>query len=264
MNVQLHTIDQGAGPPVLLVHGFPMDHTMWRFQIESLAASHRVIAPDLRGFGQSPIESISSKIGVAMADYADDLARLLDKLAVEEPVTLVGFSMGGYISWQFYKRHRQRLRAMIQCDTKAAADTPQARETRFKMAEHVEGWGAAHVATLMVPKLLAPSTLQGNTKLVEEIGGMISRTDPVAIAAAQRGMAHREDSTPLLESLDLPVLYIVGQDDQISTTSEMQTMADAAPDGRLVTIPNAGHLSPIENPTAVTAAMEEFLASLPT
>lgn len=264
MNAQLHAIDQGSGPVVLLVHGFPMDHTMWRLQVESLAESFRVIAPDLRGFGQSPIESIAAKTGVAMADYADDLARLLDKLGVEEPVTLVGFSMGGYIGWQFYRRHRQRLRALVQCDTKAAADTPQAQETRFKMAEHVEGWGAAHVASLMVPKLLAAATLQGNSKLVEEVNGMISRTDPVAIAAAQRGMAHRHDSTPLLETLDLPVLYIVGQEDQISTPAEMQSMADATPHSRLTQVPHAGHLSPLENPTAVTTAIQEFLAEVAT
>lgn len=241
-----------------------MDHTMWRFQIEALAQNYRVIAPDLRGFGQSPIESIAAKTGISMADYADDLAQLLDRLAVGEPVTLVGFSMGGYIGWQFCKRHRQRLRALVQCDTKAAGDTPQAQETRFKMAEHVEGWGAAHVAALMVPKLLAPSTLQGDPKLAEEVGGMISRTDPVAIAAAQRGMAHRDDSTPLLATLDLPVLYIVGQDDQISTPDEMQSMADATPQGRLATVTNAGHLSPLENPTDVTVAMQEFLGSLST
>lgn len=262
MPVRLHAIDRGTGSPVLLVHGFPLDHTMWRHQIEALEGSHRVIAPDLRGFGQTHIEPIAAKTGVAMADYADDLAHLLDQLEVTQPVTLVGFSMGGYIGWQFCQRHRDRLRAMVLCDTKAAADTPQARETRFKMAENVEGWGSLHIAKLMAPKLFAASTLEQNPKLVEEVESIIARTDPVAIAAAQRGMAHRNDSTAMLATLDLPVLYVVGTDDQISPPAEMKSMADATPNARYATIEGAGHMSPMEKPSDVTAVISGFLAGL--
>lgn len=263
MTAPLHAIDRGTGAPVLLVHGFPLDHTMWRHQIEALQGDYQVIAPDLRGFGQSPIEPIAAKTGVPMTEYADDLARLLDQLSVGEPVTLVGFSMGGYIGWQFYHRHRDRLRAMVLCDTKAAADTPQARETRFKMAENVEGWGSLHIAKLMAPKLFAPATLEANQKLVQELEAIIGRTNPVAIAAAQRGMAHRDDSTSLLPKLDLPTLYLVGTEDQISPPAEMKAMADATPASNLVTIDGAGHMSPLENPAQVNAAIREFLARLP-
>ncbi|QDU54866.1 alpha/beta fold hydrolase [Aeoliella mucimassa] len=260
MSETLHTYDQGSGPPVLFVHGFPLNHQMWRCQLDALASDYRVIAPDLRGFGKSDIASISSKTGVEMSEFADDLALLLDRLEVAEPVTLVGFSMGGYIGWQFFKQYRQRLAAMVLCDTKAAADTPQAREIRYRMAEGVEGWGSSHVAMLMTSKLFGPQTLASNQPLVDEVTEMISSTNPVTIAAAQRGMAHRDDSTDLLPTLDLPTLYLCGRDDQISPPDEMQAMADATPGATYVEIPSAGHMSPMENPTAVNEALRSFLA----
>jgi pimeloyl-ACP methyl ester carboxylesterase len=262
MDHALHAIDQGAGTPLLLVHGFPFDHTMWRYQTEALSQTNRVVAADLRGFGQSPIEHIASKTGVAMADYADDLARLLDARGIDGPVVFCGLSMGGYIGWEFFKRHRHRVRALIQCDTRAAADTPQARETRYRMAESVEGWGSAHVAALMAPKLMSAGTLNEDPKLVEEVQQIISRTNPVAIAAAQRGMAHREDKTALLPTIDVPVIYLVGVDDQISPPAEMKAMADATPNAEYVVIPDAAHMSPMENPRAVNRAVGAFLERL--
>lgn len=262
MSSSLHFVERGEGSPVLMTHGFPLDHSMWRFQIEALSANYRVIAPDLRGLGQSPIEPIAGKTGIAMAEYADELASLLDQLNVDEPAVFIGFSMGGYIAWQFFRNHHNRLRALVQCDTKAVGDTPQTQETRFKMAESVEGWGSAHIASLMTPKLFASATLSSNNEIVQEVQSVISRTDPVGIAAAQRGMAHREDATPLLSNLDLPVLYLVGEEDQISTPEEMQAMADQTPGAQLVKIAEAGHMSPLENPQAVSSAILKFLARL--
>lgn len=263
MTVPLHAIDRGRGEALVLLHGFPLDHTMWRFQTEALSHHYRVIAPDLRGFGQSSIEPIAAKTGVPLGDYADDVVAMLDEKEIVGPVTFVGFSMGGYILWQLYQRHRDRVRAMVMCDTRAAADTPQTQETRFKMAESVEGWGSAHVAHLMTSKLFGPTTMTGSSKLVEEIVSVIGRTDPVAIAAAQRGMAHRDDSTPLLPTINVPVLYLVGVDDVISTREEMKSMAEATPNSKFVEIPDAGHMSPMENPAAVNRAIEEFVEALP-
>lgn len=261
-DVELNVFDAGDGPVLVFIHGFPLDHTMWRFQTEALSQHYRVIAPDLRGFGQSLIKPIAAKTGVSLADYGDDLAALLDAKKIEGPVTLVGFSMGGYISFPFYQRHRDRVRAMILCDTRAAADTPQAQEVRFRMAESVEGWGSAHVAPLMTGKLFGPATFADAPKLVEEVESMIARTNPVAIAAAQRGMAHRDDSTSMLPTIDVPVLYLVGVDDVLTPPAEMKSMAEATPGAKFVQIPDAGHMSPMENPTAVNQAMEEFLAGL--
>src|SRR4051812_44040363 len=126
-------IDRGRGPAILLVHGFPLDHTMWESQIDALSARFRVIAPDLRGFGQTPLGSFDPSIGIPMERYADDLAELLNALDVQERIVLIGFSMGGFIGWQFVRKYPQRLRALIQCDTRAAADTDEARAGRLKM-----------------------------------------------------------------------------------------------------------------------------------
>jgi len=259
---QIHTLDQGTGPPVVLLHGFPLDHSMWRYQIEALATEYRVIAPDLRGFGNSPIEPSASAAGVTMEVHVDDVAGLLDGLGVAEPVVLCGFSMGGYIAMQFVRRHGDRLRGLVLMDTKAASDAPQVVETRLKMAENVEGWGAAHVARLMTSKMYAANTVTSKPEIVAEFEAIVSRTDPVAIAAAQRGMAARQESETLLPTLGLPVLYIVGAEDQISPPAEMRAMAEATPVSSYIEIANAGHMSPMENPTEVNTSLLNFLAGI--
>ncbi len=135
--------DQGRGAPLLLVHGFPLDHTMWDAQIPALVKTRRVIAPDLRGFGRSPLGHADPKTGITMEQYADDLAELLDALDVTEPIIYAGFSMGGYIGWQFVRKYASRLRALILCDTRAAADNDEGRAGRLKMADHIAEWGSA-------------------------------------------------------------------------------------------------------------------------
>ena len=159
---ELVYIDRGAGQPVLLVHGFPLDHTMWNAQIDTLSERVRVIAPDLRGFGDSPLGAADPDRGISMERYADDLAELLDALnpAINQPIILVGFSMGGYVAWQFVRKYPARLRALVQCDTRAIADSEEARAGRLKMAENVAEWGAGRVAEMMGPKLFAPGTFR--------------------------------------------------------------------------------------------------------
>jgi pimeloyl-ACP methyl ester carboxylesterase len=191
--VELAYVDRGAGLPVLVVHGFPLDHSMWSAQIDALAARCRVIAPDLRGFGQSPLGDADPESGISMERYADDLAELLDAVAIREPIVLVGFSMGGYIAWQFVRKYYSRLRALVQCDTKAAADTEEARAGRLKMAENVAAWGSARVAEMMGPRLFAPSTFATKPQVVAAVRRVVEHTSPAAIAAAQRGMAARPD-----------------------------------------------------------------------
>lgn len=259
---ELEVLDQGSGLPVLLVHGFPLDHTMWRFQIDALAESYRVIAPDLRGFGSSPIDSAAAQCGVAMEEYADDLAKLLDALDLSEPVVICGFSMGGYVALQFLRRHGSRLGGLVLIDSKAAADTDRARAMRIKMAENVESWGSAHVAKLMTSKMYAASTPASRPEIVAEFIAIVSRTNPASIAAAQRGMAARPDSMQLLELLKLPTLYVVGEEDQISLPAEMKAMAEQTPGSTLAEIPDAGHMSPMENPAGVNKELLEFLDRL--
>jgi pimeloyl-ACP methyl ester carboxylesterase len=259
---ELAYVDEGQGEIVVLLHGFPLDHTMWSAQIAALASRNRVIAPDLRGFGQSPLGEASATAGIPMEQYAADVAELLDAIEVREPIVLVGFSMGGYVAWQFIRNFRQRLRAFVACDTRAAADSDEARAGRIKMAENVAEWGSARAADMMGPKLFAPETLDGRPDIVAAVRQVVARTSPAAIAAAQRGMAARPDMTPLLPTIDLPTLVIVGEHDAISTRDEMASMARAIPSAQFTEISNAGHMAPMENSAAVNEAFERFLASL--
>lgn len=255
----LHVHQEGEGEVLLLLHGFPLDHTMWRRQIAEFRGQFRVVSPDLRGFGASTIESIAAKTGVEMADYAHDIVEMLDQLEITEPVNLVGFSMGGYVALQFLLEHSNRVRTLTLVDTRAVADTPPMQEARFSMAENVEGWGAGHVAQLMLPRLVGGSTIENHPEVAVEIESIIGRTNPVAIAAAQRGMAHRTDMSPLLARLEIPTLCLVGEEDAITPPEAMQSMANAMPNATLMVIKGAGHMSPMENPADFNRSLGEFL-----
>ena len=247
--------DEGDGPPLLFVHGFPLDHAMWRDQLAEFAAEYRVIAPDLRGFGSSEVGDVA----VTMEQFADDLAAALDALGVTEPVTLIGLSMGGYVAWQFLRKYRRRLRAMVLCDTRAAADSPDAAENRLKVAETVLADGTEALARAMVPKLFGKQTIRARPAVVDAVRNVILQANPQGVAAAQRAMAARPDATSMLGAIDVPTLVVVGEDDVISPLEEMRRIAEAIPGSRLVVIPDAGHMSPLENPAAFNAALREFL-----
>jgi pimeloyl-ACP methyl ester carboxylesterase len=259
---ELSYLDRGKGLPVLLVHGFPLDHTMWNAQIEALSDRCRIIAPDLRGFGQSSLGDADPHVGVSMERYADDLVELLDALAIDEPIVLAGFSMGGYVAWQFVRHHARRLRALMQCDTKAVADTDEARAGRIKMAEQISEWGSARVAEMMGPKLLARKSFDSKPDVVAAVRRVVETTSPAAIAAAQRGMAARPDMTELLSRILVPTLVLVGQEDVISPRAEMRSIAAAIPNAQFVEIPGAGHMTTMENPEAVNAALRSFLKEI--
>jgi 3-oxoadipate enol-lactonase len=258
-DARLNVFERGAGPALLFVHGFPLDHSMWQAQLDHFAADFHVIAPDLRGFGSS---SLGPDVGsVSMAQFADDCAKLLDALGVKTGITLCGLSMGGYIAWQFARKYPQRLARLVLCDTRAAADTPAAAENRFKMAEHVLAAGTEFVARAMLPKLFAPATFARQPEIVAAVERVIRETQPAAIAAAQRGMAARPDVSAWLPQFRVPALVVVGAEDAISPVDEMRQIAAGLHNARLAVIPDAGHMAPLENPAVVNRALEEFLRS---
>ncbi len=250
--------DQGSGPPLLLVHGFPLNHTMWIHQIEEFASRHRVLAPDLRGFGKSVVTAGT----VTMQQHADDLAAILDKMEINDPIVFCGLSMGGYIAWQFVEKYGGRLAGLILCDTRAIADTEEAREGRIAMAKRVLQEDPEFVAEAMLPKLVARDTSASRPEIARAIREMIVGTAPNGIAAAQRGMAERPDVTQQLSTIKVPTLVIVGEHDEISRAQEMREIADAIPNSRFVEIAGAGHMTPMEQPEALNAAMRKFLQSL--
>lgn len=254
-DLEMAVVDTGSGLPLLLVHGFPLDHSMWRYQIETLSANCRVIAPDLRGFGGTTVTAGTT----SMEQMADDLDGLLDALGVYEPILFCGLSMGGYVGWQFARKYRHRLRALIACDTRAIADTPEQAAARRTMAERVLSEGPSVAADALLPKLFWEGTVRERPQLVNEMRDAILRTNPQGIAAALHGLAERPDVTQLLPTFDLPTLVIVGQYDAISSPEEMETIADELPDSAWVVVPNAGHLSPLENPEVFNEALAEYI-----
>ena len=257
--ISMHFVDQGAGMPVLLVHGFPFSQEMWHHQIDELAIDYRVIAPDLRGYGES---GFVNEPPASMDLYADDLSALLKALEVTEPVVFCGLSMGGYVAWSFYRRHREQLRALILCDTRAAADSAEVKERRHKLARIVVEQGTGPVAEAMLPNLFSDESLRMKINAVQEIKERILATDPEVIAAGSLAMAAREDSTGLLSTIDLPTMVLVGEHDKLTSVEEMLSVREQIPGAQYREISNAGHLPPLEHPSETNEAMKIFLKSL--
>jgi 3-oxoadipate enol-lactonase len=261
--VTLNVEDRGSGPPIVLLHGFPLDHRMWNAQIDALSTRRRMVAPDLRGFGKSTLTEADVDLGVPMERYASDVVAALDELEIFEPVVVVGFSMGGYAAWQVALRWPERVRGLVPCDTRAVGDTDEARAGRLKMAEAAMQAGNSSPAQAMLAKLLAPETHEERPDIVALTSAMIERQSAEAVAAAQRGMARREDVTGRLREITCPTLCIVGVEDAISPPAEMHQIAtllaeNNAAEVRIVEIESAGHMTPLENPAAVTEAIADF------
>ena len=170
--------------------------------------------------------------------------------------------MGGYVALEFWRRHRRRLRALVLCDTRAAADAPEAVAIREQTAARLVDEGTAFLQETMLPRLLGPAVAAEQPRLVERLRRIIAAADPRGLAAASLGMARRADFTPLLPAIDCPTLLVVGREDVVSPPAEMAAMAAAIPGARLVEIPAAGHLSPMERPDKVNAAILAFLCEL--
>ena len=253
---RLYYVQMGQGIPLLLVHGYPLDHTLWLAQMDRLSDIAQVIAPDLRGFGQSDAPD-----GICtMVAYADDLAALLDALKIG-PVVVCGLSMGGYIALAFWKKYAARVRGLILVDTRAGADAPAARQGRLDMVGQVKQHGAKPAADAMLPRLLAESTRQLRPDVVEFAHAMMLRQPPVGIIGAQLGMAERPDSTPILPTINVPTLAVFGAEDVVTPAeTEGRDLAAAIPGAKLVVLPDAGHLSNLEQPDAFNTAVREFLA----
>jgi len=253
---------RGSGRPLVLVHGFPFDHTMWQAQIETLSAVCCVIAPDLRGFGGSGLSDADVADGVEMRRYAADIKAVLDELQISEPAILCGFSMGGYVLWQFVLEYPECVAAIVLCDTRADADSAEGQQARLQMAENVMRNGIDAVPGAMIPKLLAAETIANRQEIVDQVEVMIRKSSPEGIAAAQRGMGKRPDVREHLGEMNWPAMVVVGAEDAISSPAEMREIAEALPAAEYVEIEAAGHMTPLENPGAVSDALLRFVQSL--
>jgi pimeloyl-ACP methyl ester carboxylesterase len=250
---------RGGGIPLVLLHGFPFNRSMWSEQVESLSRVADLILPDLPGHGESPL----GPLPLSMDGMADSVVALLDDLGVNEPAVVGGLSMGGYVAQAIAARHPGRVRALILADTKSAPDSPEAAAQREILAKKVEeADDPAPARDGMLPKLLAPASAASRPELVERVASMISGTAPASIAATLRALATRPDRGPELSSWDWPALVVVGDQDAIATPEEMRGIADRLPRATFSVIPEAGHLPPVEQPAAFNAAVLEFLGRI--
>jgi pimeloyl-ACP methyl ester carboxylesterase len=251
-------VDGQGAPPIVFVHGFPLDHAMWRHQLAHLAKSHQVIAPDLPGFGKTPLGDTS----VSIIEFADGVAKLLDALSIKERVVLCGLSMGGCVALQFALRHGNRLAGLILCDARAGADSAETLKVRHTVADRALKEGPEFIVDTIESRLISKSTAAEHPRVKQELAEAIRRCPRNGVANGSLALGGREDVTDRLGTIDVSTLIIVGEHDVISPPQEMRSIADAMPQATFVEVKGAGHMAPLEAPGVVNAAIEHFLAGL--
>lgn len=260
---EFEVYDSGGGDAILFLHGFPLHKGMWEPQLKRFERSCRVVAPDIRGFGGSKgIAATADEHGLplptAMAQYADDVADILEQLGIEKAV-VAAFSMGGYIAFEFVRRYPDKVLGLVLADTKAGTDSEEVKAGRRKTAEAAMKQGPHAVAGPMLMKLLSPVTAETKPELVKSVERMMLSASPEGIASAALGMAERGDSTGMLPTIAVPTLVIVGEDDSITPPDTAKAMAEAIPGAEWRTVAGGGHLANFEQPEAVNRILQEWL-----
>lgn len=247
----------GEGPAVLLLHPFPAHHEFWLPIAEALATRYRVILPDLRGHG----ESTAGEGPATMAKHAADIARIMDASDIGR-APLIGVSIGGYALFEFWRRYRARVEALVLCNTKPQADGSEARAARLQAANDVLERGIEPFLETMVPRLFGRTTRETRPDLIDGALRMMRLMSPEDVAQVQRGMAERPDSVDTLKTINVPTLLVTGDEDIMTGINEAELMRRHIPGSQLRVIPKAGHYSPWEQPQEATRLLRQFLDSL--
>jgi pimeloyl-ACP methyl ester carboxylesterase len=246
--------------PIVLLHAFPLSAAMWESQFDAFG-HWRVIAPDVRGFRSPDGPAVEPPGEPTMDELATDIEHILDALGIPSAV-IGGLSMGGYLAFALYRRAPARFRALVLADTRAGADSEEAKVARRKMQALADSGGAAAIAADMLPKLLGETTRRERPGLVARVRSLIEANSPNAIKGAIGAMMTRQDSSPFLQTIPCPTLILVGAEDGLTPVSAGEEMQHAIPGSRLVAVPRAGHLSNMEQPAAFNAALAGFLEDL--
>jgi pimeloyl-ACP methyl ester carboxylesterase len=258
MPVDLYHRETGEGLPLVLLHGFPLSSAMWESQRDGLGDVCRVITPDQRGFGDSPLGGDPPSLEFA----AGDLAALLDRLGLDR-IVLGGLSMGGYVAMRFCARYGKRVAGLVLADTKATTDPPEILERRERVARRVvEPGGAEVVFRDLVPAMVGDTTRERREDVVQRVRELVWEAPVESVAWASRAMAARPDSLGVLAAMSVPALVIVGDEDALTPVDDAQAMVDVLPAGRLVRLGAVGHMSAMEDPGAFDAAVRDFVIAL--
>lgn len=247
----------GDGPPIVLLHPFPVHHEFWLPVAETLSARHHLILPDLRGHGESDVGE-----GPATMDkHAADIANIVDDADLGR-AALVGVSIGGYALFEFWRKYPGRVAALALCNTKAPADIPEARAARLQAAADVLERGTEPFFEIQIPRMLGKTTMATRPDLSDGALRMMRKMSPEDVAQVQRGMAVRPDSVDTLKTINVPTLVITGDEDMLTGVNEAELMRQHIAGSHLRVIPKAGHYSPWEQPVEAARLLRQFLDNL--
>ncbi|HXM22884.1 MAG TPA: alpha/beta fold hydrolase [Terriglobales bacterium] len=247
----------GSGPPVVMLHPFPANHDLWKPAAQALVSQYRVILPDLRGHGDSG----TGEGPATMEKHAADIARVLDREEVGR-APFVGVSIGGYVLFEFWRKYRGRVEALVLCNTKAQADTPEGRAGRLQAAADVIERGTEPFFESMLTKLIGKTSRSGRPDLVEGALQLMRKMSPEDVALVQRGMAGRNDSVETLKTINVPTLIVTGDEDILTGAADAELMRQNIPGSQIRVIAKAGHYSPWEQPEEVGKLMRQFLDTI--
>ena len=256
---ELRALVTGAGNrALLLLHGYPFDHSMWRPQIRDLSEEARILAPDLRGLGKSE----SNGEGASMTTYAEDAIAWMNAAGMER-VVVAGLSMGGYIAFEIWRRARERVLGLVILDAKAEPDSAEAKEARDRAKQDIARGGMKAVCEATVERVLGKTTRATRAGVVEHMRRMILTTNPQGAIVALGALRDRPSSIPDLPGINVPTIVAVGEEDELTPVAASQTMAAAIPGAELRILPRSGHVSSLEAPVEVTRALRDLLARVP-
>jgi 3-oxoadipate enol-lactonase len=248
----------GHGRPagtLVLIHGFPLNPTMWEPQFPLAEGGWRIIAPELRGFG----DGTSDLATTAIDDYAGDTIDLIDALHVENAV-IAGLSMGGYIAFSMFRHAPNYFRAIVLADTRSQGDPPEAVAARKGMQQLARDKGAAAIAEALLPKLVGDTTRRERPDVVEHVRKQITGNSVESITGALTALMTRADSTPTLSTIRCPALVLVGDEDALTPPPLSEQMHRDIAGSELAVIKGAGHMSNMEQPGLFNDALGRFLA----
>lgn len=244
----------GQGPPVVLLHPFPVHHEFWLPAAQALSTRYRLILPDLRGHGDSGVGDGPA----TMEKHAADVIRICDQEDIGR-VAFAGVSIGGYLMFEFWRRYRERVAVLALCNTRPQAETPESRAARLKSAADVLERGTGPFIEGMLPRVFGKTTLTNRPDLIDAAQRMMRKMSPQAVNLVQRGMAERPDSVSTLKTINVPTLIIGGAEDVATPLADAELMRQNIPGAQLKVIPRSGHYSVFEQPQEAGSVLRQFL-----
>jgi 3-oxoadipate enol-lactonase len=250
--------EKGTGMPLILLHAFPLNRCMWEAQLESWSRHFRVIAPDFRGFGETPVGEEDSR----MESFADDVRHLLEALTVQGKAVVIGLSMGGYVAFEFARKYGDRLRGLILVATQPTHDSSQSRSARYELADLIRKQGMEVLVERMTPKLLGKTSLESRPEVVKRVCQLILANPAKGVAKACYALASRRDSTPVLDRITVPTLIVAGEEDPIVPKGQLEAMDEGIRQSQLVVLEKCGHLVNLEQAEKFNSLVQEFVEGL--